>query len=159
MLADCAGNTAREDRLTIGQVRSELRKNVADAANDVIAGLLVRGELDKTYGNVLIARTKYQGVVIEFQEAEVQRFRGMHGINGRRLRAIERDRIVVAIDNGNEVLTKQWLHGGGLQAVDSNGDEALPEASAGAGTLPGEMEDGIGNFNHVNNFRGLDARA
>lgn len=82
-----------------------------------------------------IARTEDKAIGIKLEKTEVERVRCLDGVNAWSLRAIEGERVVVPVDDGNVILTEQRLHGGCVKGVGANGDEAMPKSLASDGTI------------------------
>jgi hypothetical protein len=61
-----------------------------------------------------------------FEKTQLQTIKGIDGVYNRMLRTVQSKRIVMPVNEGDAVLAQQGIHGGSLQCIDADGDEALP---------------------------------
>ena len=87
----------------------------------------------------------------------MQRVGPTNGKDSGGLKAIGRERIVVAVDDNDKVLAQERLHCSSLDGVYANGNESLPKVSAGEGVGARRVDDGVGYFDRVDDLRRLNA--
>ncbi len=82
-----------------------------------------------------IARAKDKAAGVKFEKTEVERVGCVDGVDAWGLRAIKGEGVVVPVDDGDVILTKQRFHSGCVKGIGPNGDEAVPKSLAHSGTF------------------------
>lgn len=156
MLADSDGEmSARRDNLqgeTVPTCASKFAKYIANTTDDAIGRLFIGSQGNQQDWNLLVPRTKDESLGLKLKETQVQGIRPAYGIDSRRLETVRGERIVVAVDNNDEVLAKERVHSSCLDGVYANGDEALPQIPAWKRMGTGRVEDGVGHLDGVDDL-------
>jgi len=117
----------------------------------------VRGHGDELDGEGAGVRAKDETAFVEVDEAEEEGGAAADGVEGGLMSAVGGEGVVVAVEDGDGSGGKERVHGGGLQGVGADGEEALPVGVAGGGAGAVVVQAGGGDLNGFNDRGGVDS--